>query len=85
MTGAAARFAAAYALLRAAADLADHWVQSDRDAQAKAATDQYPVTTISEATGIKTVHRTREGRRACAWHVATYTATQAAALTIGDR
>lgn len=33
----AARFAATYALMRAAADLADHWIQSDFQARHKAA------------------------------------------------
>ncbi|MEV7023242.1 hypothetical protein [Kitasatospora sp. NPDC093558] len=31
----AARFAAAYALLRAAADVADHWIQTDHQASTK--------------------------------------------------
>jgi hypothetical protein len=45
----AARFAAAYALLRAAADVADHWVQSDQCAQAKGATDAAPITAAVRA------------------------------------
>lgn len=32
-----ARFAATYALMRTAADLADHWIQTDRQARHKAA------------------------------------------------
>lgn len=57
----AARFAAAYALLTASHELADHWVQIDAHATTKG--QPGPV-----------------GARACAAHVATYTATQAAAL-----
>jgi hypothetical protein len=84
-TSRSAKFAASYALLRAAADVADHWVQSDYCAQAKGATDAAPVTTVSEKTGEKTVNGTRQGRRACAWHVLTYTATQGAVLAAGSR
>lgn len=36
-TSTAARFAATYALMRAAADLSDHWIQTDRQARHKAA------------------------------------------------
>lgn len=57
----AARFAATYAALTAAHEVADHWVQIDAQA-----------TTKGTPGG--------EGARACAAHVATYTATQAAAL-----
>ncbi|MFS8200493.1 transcriptional regulator (plasmid) [Streptomyces sp. CWNU-52B] len=58
-------YPAVYALLRVAADVADHWVQSDHQAQHKAK----PGT---------------EGHKALAGHVATYTATQAAALLVGN-
>lgn len=66
MTSPAAQFAAAYAALTAAHEVADHWVQIDTQAAAKG--DPGPA-----------------GRRACAAHVATYTATQAAALYAANR
>ncbi|WP_457029245.1 hypothetical protein [Kitasatospora sp. P5_F3] len=69
----AARFAAAYALLRAAGDLADHWVQTDHQASNKGQHDHNDGQSCAA------------GRRACAAHVATYTATQTAALLIGSR
>ncbi|GHH56170.1 hypothetical protein [Streptomyces candidus] len=59
-------YPAAYALLRIAADVADHWVQSDHQAQHKAKPGA-------------------EGHKALAGHVASYTATQAAALLLGNR
>ncbi|MFF2184578.1 hypothetical protein [Streptomyces sp. NPDC058155] len=61
-----ANFAALYALIRAASDLGDHWVQSDTQARTKGQPDN-------------------EGRRACALHVATYTATQAVTVAAGSR
>lgn len=67
----AARFAAAYALLRAAADVADHWIQTDHQAANKGQHDH------NEG------QSSAAGRRACAAHVATYTATQAAFLLGG--
>ncbi|MGW4806414.1 hypothetical protein [Kitasatospora sp. NPDC004272] len=76
----AARFAAAYALLRAGADVGDHLVQSDHCARTKGATNQVPA--IGDD---GTVHGTAAGRRACALHCLTYTATQAAAVLIGAR
>ncbi|MFI9588265.1 hypothetical protein ACIHCQ_42270 [Streptomyces sp. NPDC052236] len=85
MTRRATNFTVAYALLRAAADVADHWVQSDYCAQAKGATDKAPVTTTDEKTEAETVNGTKEGRRACAWHCATYTATQGLVLVAGSR
>jgi hypothetical protein len=69
----ATNFAAVYALLRAAADLGDHWIQSDHQAVTKGQHD--------EMEG----QSTRAGRRACTAHVATYTATQALALAVGTR
>ncbi|MFD8706114.1 hypothetical protein ACFV1W_26510 [Kitasatospora sp. NPDC059648] len=69
----AARFAAAYALLRAAADVADHWIQTDDQAATKGQHDHND----GQSSAV--------GRRACAAHVATYTATQAAALLAGTR
>ncbi|WP_405018023.1 hypothetical protein OHV05_14535 [Kitasatospora sp. NBC_00070] len=69
----AARFAAVYALLRAAGDLADHWVQTDHQATNKGQHDH------------NDGQSSAAGRRACAAHVATYTATQTAALLIGSR
>ncbi|WP_405018478.1 hypothetical protein OHV05_17215 [Kitasatospora sp. NBC_00070] len=73
MTSHAARFAAVYALLRAAGDLADHWVQTDHQASNKGQHDH------------NDGQSSAAGRRACAAHVATYTATQTAALLIGSR
>lgn len=64
--GNAARFAAVYATLTASHEVADYWVQQDRDAVAKGG-------------------HGREGRVACARHVASYTATQALALAAADR
>lgn len=63
---AATRFAAAYAVLTASHEFADHWVQVDSQATAKGK----PGTS---------------GALACASHVATYTATQLAALLIANR
>ncbi|MGW4802945.1 hypothetical protein [Kitasatospora sp. NPDC004272] len=73
MNTAAARFAATAILLRAAADIADHWVQSDHQAATKGQHDH--VEGQSSAAG----------RRACAAHVASYGATQAAALLAGSK
>lgn len=61
----AAHFAAAYALFRMAADYADHWGQSDFDAQCKGATDDAPVTYKREDTGEETTVGTKGGRAAC--------------------
>ncbi|MER8186505.1 hypothetical protein [Kitasatospora sp. NPDC094015] len=69
----AARFAVSYALLRSAADVADHWIQTDHQAATKGQHDH----TDGQSSAA--------GRRACAAHVATYTATQAAALLLGTR
>lgn len=66
MTSSAARFAAVYAVLTAAHDVGDHWVQ--RDAEATVKGQPGPA-----------------GARACAIHVATYTATQGAALYAANR
>jgi hypothetical protein len=63
---AAVRFAAAYAVLTASHEVADHWVQVDSQATVKG--DPGPA-----------------GAKACAKHVATYTATQALALLAADR
>ncbi|MER0443101.1 hypothetical protein ABR738_00670 [Streptomyces sp. Edi4] len=80
-----AHFGTAYALLRAAADGADHWVQSAVCAQAKGATDAAPVVYEDPRTQVKTPFGTNGGRRACAWHVVTYTATQGLVLVAGTR
>lgn len=56
-----ATLGAVYATLNASDDVADHWVQTDTQAQRKG-------------------DRSPEGQRACAAHVATYTATRVAAL-----
>ncbi|MER5350692.1 transcriptional regulator [Kitasatospora sp. NPDC002551] len=67
------RFAVSYALLRVAADVADHWVQTDHQAATKGQHDHTPG------------QSSLAGRRACAAHVATYTATQGAVLLAGTR
>ncbi|WP_432158823.1 transcriptional regulator [Streptomyces sp. bgisy153] len=69
----ATRFAATYALLRMAADLGDHWIQSDHQAVTKGQHDE------------NEDQSSRAGRIACTAHVATYTATQAAVLYAGSR
>ncbi|MFF8287416.1 hypothetical protein ACF06W_32515 [Streptomyces albus] len=81
----AAHFAAAYALFRMAADYADHWGQSDFDAQCKGATDDAPVTYKREDTGEETIVGTKGGRAACTRHVINYTATQGIVLVAGSR
>lgn len=68
-TSAGARMAATYALLRGAADVADHWVQTDDQAVSK---------------GLQGDKAAR-GRAACARHVASYVAVQGAALVAGNR
>ncbi|MEV7535396.1 hypothetical protein [Streptomyces hydrogenans] len=78
-------FAAAYALLRAAADHADHWGQSDYDAQCKGATDEAPVKYEHEEDGTTITVGTAGGRRACLHHVLQYTATQGLVLVAGTR
>ncbi|MET9183243.1 transcriptional regulator [Kitasatospora aureofaciens] len=72
-TTTAARFAAFYALLRLGADLGDHWVQSDHQAVTKGHHDHIPGQTSAA------------GRRACAAHVTSYVATQAAVLLAGSK
>ncbi|MFF3257456.1 hypothetical protein ACFYWP_42275 [Actinacidiphila glaucinigra] len=69
----AARFAAVYALMRAAADVGDHWLQTNHQAVTKGQLDCNPA------------QSSRTGRRACTSHVASYTAAQAAALLAGSR
>ncbi|AUG76281.1 hypothetical protein CFP65_1382 [Kitasatospora sp. MMS16-BH015] len=69
----ATRFAAVYALLRASADVADHWIQTDHQAATKGQQDGVPG------------QSTAAGRRSCAAHVATYTAAQAATVLVADR
>ncbi|MER6364814.1 transcriptional regulator [Kitasatospora sp. NPDC001527] len=69
----AARFAAAYALLRTAADVADHWIQTDHQASTKGQHDHTPGQSSAA------------GRRACVAHVTAYTATQGAVLLAGTR
>lgn len=66
MTTRAAQFAAVYAVLTASHEVADYWVQQDKDAVAKGG-------------------HGREGRVACARHVASYAATQTVALLAADR
>ncbi|MGW1765040.1 hypothetical protein ACWCQL_13315 [Streptomyces sp. NPDC002073] len=84
-TDRAARFGAVYALLRASANAADHWIQDDRCAQVKGATDQAPVTYKHPITEAETTYGTEGGRRACAWHVTTYTATQGVVVLAGSK
>ncbi|MFI9783240.1 transcriptional regulator [Kitasatospora sp. NPDC051984] len=69
----AARFAAAYALLRSAADVADHWIQTDHQARTKGQHDGHEGQSSAA------------GRAACAAHVAAYVATQGLALWGGAR
>lgn len=59
-----ARMGGVYALLSAADDIADHWVQTEHQAKHKGDPGA-------------------EGRRACAAHVTTLTATRALVLTAG--
>jgi hypothetical protein len=59
--------------MRAAADVADHWVQSEHQAGNKHWRD-------SDAG-----HTSAEGRKACAAHVASYVGTQAVALVVGSK
>ena len=66
MNNAASRFAAVCAVLTAAHEVADHWVQVDDDAAHKGDTGA-------------------DGVRACLRHVATYTATQGAALWAANK
>ncbi len=70
----AAAFAALYALARVAADVADHWVQTDGQATTKGQTDDPEKGTTAAA-----------GRRACLAHVASYVGTQATAVAAGSR
>ncbi|GAA5083111.1 hypothetical protein [Streptomyces similanensis] len=79
-----AAFTVAYALMRVAADHADHWGQRDFDAQCKGATDEAPVEYKHEDGTTVTVG-TDGGRRACARHVVNYTATQGLVLVAGTR
>ncbi|MFH8642282.1 hypothetical protein [Streptomyces goshikiensis] len=80
-----AAFAAVLGLTRAAAAVGDHWIQDDYCAQVKRATDAAPVRYEDEKTETTTKHGTAHGRRACAWHCITYSATQALAVTAGAR
>lgn len=82
-TARTARFAAAYALLRAGADIGDHLVQTDHCARTKGATDAAPVTESDHDGHVTATHGTAAGRRACAVHCLTYSATQAGALLLG--
>jgi hypothetical protein len=77
-------FATAYVLMRAAADHADHWGQSDFDAQCKGATDDAPVE-YKHDDGTVTTVGTDGGRRACLHHVIQYSATQGLVLVAGTR
>lgn len=85
-TSPAARAAAVGFLLTAAGAVGDMWVQNDRCARIKGAHDDAPVVDKDEETGeVLATHTAHEGRRACAEHVATYTATQALALVAGNK
>lgn len=85
-TSPAARAAAVGFLLTAAGAVGDMWVQNDRCARIKGAHDDAPVIDKDEDTGaVIATHKAHEGRLACVEHVATYTATQAAALVAGNR
>lgn len=82
----AARFAAVSALMTAAGAVGDMWVQNDACARIKGAHDDAPVVETDPETGeVLAKYDGRDGRRACAHHVATYTATQAVALIAGNK
>ncbi|MDH6107901.1 hypothetical protein P3T36_006360 [Kitasatospora sp. MAP12-15] len=84
-TACTARFAAAYALMRVGADVGDHLVQSDFCARTKGATDAAPVTETDQEGRVIATHGTAAGRKACAVHCLTYSATQAAVLLLAAR
>lgn len=84
MASAGSRAASAAFLLHAAGKVGDYWIQRGLHAKIKGAYDDEPVILKDEA-GVETVYKTAEGRRACAHHVITYTATQAFALAVGNR
>lgn len=72
-----------YAAMRAAADVADHWVQTDRQAALKGAYDDAPLK-YGRWPGdpeFDKTHRSASGRRHCAAHVASYVAVQGATVT----
>ncbi|MFF0297735.1 hypothetical protein ACFYST_30635 [Kitasatospora sp. NPDC004614] len=81
----AVKLAVAYPLFRAAADVADHWIQTDHQARIKGATDRNPVIDRDEDGRVIAVHGSAEGCRACAAHVATYVGFQGIALLVGSR
>ncbi|WP_380286543.1 hypothetical protein [Kitasatospora purpeofusca] len=64
---------------------ATNLVQSDHCARTKGATDAAPVQVLDEDGRVIATHGTAAGRRACALHCLTYSATQAAALLLGAR
>lgn len=68
----AAQVALNYAALRAAADVADHWVQTDHQATRKGWHDG----DTERVSGRSAEHSSGEGRKACAAHVASYVALQ---------
>ncbi len=73
-----------YAMLRAAADVADHWVQTDCQARRKGihVGDTIELEGLSEPFRAEEGHQ-RMGQQACAAHVASYVGLQGAALVAG--
>lgn len=81
----ATRAAGAAFLLHAAGKVGDFWIQRGLHSKIKGAHDDEPVILRDEVTGVETVYKSAEGRRACAHHTITYTATQAFAVVVGNK
>ncbi len=81
----AARTAALMLVLHTAGLLGDYGVQTDPCARRKGAHDDEPVVETDEDGAVIARHGSAAGRRACAHHVATYTATQAAAVLAANK
>lgn len=84
----AAQVALNYAALRAAADLADHWIQTDHQARCKGWHDGDQVLIEARPGDLEPdvvrVRGNRPGQKACAAHVASYVATQGVALILAS-
>ncbi|MFG2903319.1 hypothetical protein ACGFZH_40360 [Streptomyces zaomyceticus] len=94
MTDRTAKFAAVYALMRMAADLGDHWIQSDHQAVTKGLHGDHfvygdgtpvPADIDPYEADVPVYRASLLGRSAACRHVATYTATQALMLLAGSR